>query len=493
MRSPHTRFRPRQATAIGAAALLFAGMSGVAAPAAFAARADVYTINIMSSGMAIQFHDPNLVLQPDVQLGPYTALADLDNLGQSTAQAGAPFLGEYVGPLVGHFNGLGAGQIPPFPPVPGEVRSSYPGQPDDAQRNGGYAIEAKSTGSESTGTVSLGAAPPGSSHATLFSIAHALVDEQGALNAVGSSGVDLLNLGGVLDIGRVASSITMTQSGSGEPTFLTTTDIGTITVSCQKYGLDETGKTGGGTNSGAFADQVNQATQALAASGLSIRYLPAGVTYRPGTRTVDSVRSGAVEVSYQHDVPTQGLVVNTLTLGYVQISATSQTVGSAGTEPPADSALQVHARSLHTVHSALKNQPRMSADDRSVSIITPTLKMMRFGSTLGLPDGCNIVAGSLGAGVAEAGGGDQAGSALATAVENCTMFGNSGGEQLTAAMAAVAPLAVLNPVFDPGIEAFADALETLGRDHAGAVAPFGPTLVGLASSARFFKGCGTTC
>jgi hypothetical protein len=115
--------------------------------------------------------------------------------------------------------------------------------------------------------------------------------------------------------------------------------------------------------------------------------------------------------------------------------------------------------------------------------------MMRFGSTLGLPDGCNIVAGSLGAGAAQAGGGDQAGSALATAVDNCTMFGTTGGEQLTAAMAAVAPLAVINPAFDPGIDAFADALESLGRDHADLVAPFGPTLVGMASSARFFKGC----
>jgi hypothetical protein len=56
-------------------------------------------------------------------------------------------------------------------------------------------------------------------------------------------------------------------------------------------------------------------------------------------------------------------------------------------------------------------------------------------------------------------------------------------------MAAVAPLAVINPAFDPGIDAFADALESLGRDHADLVAPFGPTLVGMASSARFFKGC----
>ena len=512
MNSPRARLRPRQASAIGAAALLFFGVGGAGAQAAAAspaARDGSYNVHIASSGLAVQFHDPSLPLQPDVTVGPYAALAVLDNLGQSQAQAGAPFLGDYVGPLVGHFNGLGAGQIPPFPPVPGEVRSSYPGQPTAVQRNGGYSIEAKSAESESMAAVNLGAAAPGTQDATLFSIAHALVDQNGVLSAVGRAGAGLVNLGGVLSVGKVASSITMSQSASGAAAYVTSTDVGTITVSGQKFGLDQRGLTFAGTNSGASAQQLNDATKALNEAGISIRYIPSTVTYVPGTQTVRSMESGAVEVSYQREVPSRGLVSSTYTLGQVEVSATSQSVGTVD-PPPASGADSPASRpSSGSAGSALKAAAAMAStistsaqgfqaqhrgavtDDQSVALITPTLKMMRFGSTLGLPDGCNIVAGSMGAGATQLGAGEQAGPVLAQGVEQCTMFGLAGGDQLTAGMAAVAPLAVINPAVDPGIDAFADALESLGRDRAESVAPFGPTIVGMAQSARFFKGCRT--
>lgn len=512
MNSPRARLWSRQASAIGAATLLFVGVGAAGAQAADArpaARGGSYNIHIASSGLAVQFHDPSLPLQPDVTVGPYTALAVLDNLGQSQAQAGAPFLGDYVGPLFGHFNGLGAGEIPPFPPVPGEVRSSYPGQPSAVQRNGGYSIEAKSAESESRAAVNIGAAAPGTQDATLFSVAHALVDQSGVLSAVGRAGADLVNLGGVLSVGKVASSITMSQSVSGAAVYVTSTDVGTITVSGQKFGLDQSGLTFAGTNSGASAGQLNDAAKALDAAGISIRYLPSTVTYVPGTQTVQSMESGAVAISYEHEVPSRGLVRSTYTLGQVRISAASQNVGTGDPAPPsgadpaasparsvgAGSSLKAAETTASTISASLQGfqTQRQSAatDDQSVALITPTLKMMRFGSTLGLPDGCNIVAGSMGAGATELGAGDQAGPVLAQGVEQCTAFGLAGGEQLTAGMAAVAPLAVINPAFDPGIDAFADALETVGRDHSEAVAPFGPTIVGMAQSARFFKGCRT--
>ncbi|HTK67629.1 MAG TPA: hypothetical protein VL595_34975 [Pseudonocardia sp.] len=498
------------------------GLAGTGAPAADAASAAgpaIFNVHIVSAGLAINFHDPNLVLQPDVSVGPYTALATLDNLGQSTAQAGAPFLGDYVGPLFGHYNGLAAGQAPPSPPVPGEVHSSYPGQPNAVQRNSGYSIEATSSEKESKGVVALGPQAPGAANASFFSVADALVDRRGALRAVGTAGADALNLG-PLDIGRVSSIITMTQTGSGAPKFLTSTDVGTITVSGQKFGLNEKGLTAAGGNSGASPAQVNQATESLKNAGLSIRYVPGSVTYAPGTRTIQSMESGAVAISYQQEVPSQGLVTNTFTLGYVQVSATASSFGSAassrsetvapatgnastlGAAPgsrassapePASVAHPVtfSTDSLPVAHRMRAAQRSGAGDEQSVAIITPTLRFLRFGSTLGLPDGCNIFFGALGAGAAEAGGGSDAGSALSSGVDGCTQLGNAGGEQLTAAMASVAPLAVINPAIDPGIDAFADALESVGNDHAAEVAPFGPTIAGMGSSARFFKGCET--
>jgi hypothetical protein len=513
----HVHTRSRHASAAGAAALLFIGPSLAFAPDAQAARvngASIYDISVVSNGMAIHIHDPNLVLQPDVAFGPYAALASLDNLGASSATAGAPFLGDYVGPLVGHFNGLGSGQIPPFPPVPGEVHSSYPGQPSALQRNGGYSVQAASSERESKAAVNLGAATPGANNATLFSLAHVLADASGTLNATGSSGVDTLNIGGVLDIGRVSSSITMSDPGSGGPKFVTTTDVGTISVSGQKFGLNQGGLTAAGTNSGSSADQVNAATQSLKQAGISIRYIPSTVTYAPGTQTVQSLESGAVEISDQHDVPSQGVVTTTYTLGYVKLITTTQNasasdaaqiadegsnVSGAGSSNPAAPGLSPRWASLKSavsgpaasaarapVHPAQVHAA--DADGPSVAIITPTLRILRFGAKTGTPDSCNIFFGVLGAGATQAGVGAGSAPALSSAVEQCSTMSNSWGEQISGAMPQVAPLAVINPAVNPGIDAFADALESLGRDRADSVAPFGPTIVGLASSARFFKG-----
>lgn len=130
-----------------------------------------------------------------------------------------------------------------------------------------------------------------------------------------------------------------------------------------------------------------------------------------------------------------------------------------------------------------------SADGSSVAIITPMLRIMHFGATVGTPDTCNILFGTMGAGATQAGIGAGSAPALAGAVEQCSTMSNSGGDQISGAMPQIEPLAVINPVVDPGIDAFAAGLEGIGRDHADAVAPFGPTIAGLAASARFFKGC----
>jgi hypothetical protein len=486
-----TPARSRRASVTGVAALLFVGVTFAAGPAAEAAgtgSTGLYELHVVSSGMAFHINDPNLVLQPDVGFGPYAASAALDNLG-ANATAGAPNLGDYVGPLVGHFNGLGSGQIPRFPPVPGEVSSSYPGDPSAAQRNSGYAIAAASSEHQATATVNLGATSPGATNGTLFSLAQAAVDGSGVLNAVGSAGVDLFNIGGVLDIGRVSSNISMTDAGSGVPKFVTATDVGTITVSGQKFGLDRDGLTAAGTNSGSSADQVNSATEALKQAGISIRYLPATVTYAPGTHTVQSMESGAVQVSDQYDVPSQGLTTTTYTLGYVGLIAKANSSGAVQTAR-VDHASSTASGARSSRATALATR-KFAADGggSDVAIITPTLRILHFGAAIGTPDTCNIIFGILGTGATQAGLGAGSAPAFANVVDQCLTMSSSWGDQINGAMPQVEPLAVINPAIDPGIDAFADALESVGRDHADSVAPFGPTIEGMADSARFFKGC----
>jgi hypothetical protein len=480
-----TSARSWSVSAMGALTL-FAGLSIAGAPAAAAAdarSAGIFDMDLMSSGLAVHIHDPNLVLQPDVVLGGYTALATLDNLG-GDATAGAPSLGDYVGPLVGHYNGLADGQAPPSPPVAGEVHSSYPGEPSAAQRNGPYAIEATSSEHESKALANLGFVTPGSQNAALFSVAHLVSDGKGALKAVGTAGADLLNVGGVLDVGNVSSTVLMNQSGSGAAQYVTTTDVGTIVVSGQKFGLNQDGLTLAGAGAGVSPADLNSAVETLKQAGVTIRYIPADVAYVPGTKTVQSIESGAVEVGYQQDVPSQGLVTTTFTLGYVKLAATTPSGAASRVAGVADPGAFRAASFAAAAHGDRAKQ----GEGASVAILTPTLRMLRFGSTIGMPDGCNIVAGTLGAGAVQLGAQDAA-PAVAGFVDQCATMGNAGGDQLTNLMPAVEPLDVINPAVDPGIDSFADALDSLGHEHAEAVAPFGPTIAGFGDSARFFKGC----
>ena len=165
-------------------------------------------------------------------------------------------------------------------------------------------------------------------------------------------------------------------------------------------------------------------------------------------------------------------------------SAAAATPGRASAvKAPADP-----ARSLGTGLVTPAHARSTAADSKSVAIITPTLKTLRFGSVFGLPNGCDIFVGIFDAGAGEAGAG-EAGSTFTQGVEQCTAAGNASGEQLTAAMAQLEPLVVINPLFNPGIDAFAAALESIGRDQRATVSPFGPTIAGFAADARFFKGC----
>jgi hypothetical protein len=229
------------------------------------------------------------------------------------------------------------------------------------------------------------------------------------------------------------------------------------------------------------------------------------------------MESGAVAVSYQHDVPSQGLTTTTYTLGYVGLTTTTHSsapsvvtqvvrngaMASGATRDAATAVAPAEAKTAResagvrptAVHDVARLLPARvptadsTGDGASVAIITPTLKILRFGATTGTPDTCNIMFGVLGTGATQAGLGAGSAPAFGQAVDSCTAQSTSWGSQISGAMPQVAPLAVINPAVDPGIDAFADALESVGRDHGDAVAPFGPTLVGMAASARFFKGC----
>jgi len=200
------------------------------------------------------------------------------------------------------------------------------------------------------------------------------------------------------------------------------------------------------------------------------------------------------------------LTTTTYTLGYVALTTTTQKSGPSdvahivnGSSTPSGarvgaanaSAPTQRPASMRSVAALLPVVPaRESAadgDGSSAAIITPTLKILRFGATTGTPDTCNIFFGILGTVPRKRESARQrscirpGGRSMHHAVN---LLGSADLWRNAAGRAARGD----QPGRRSGIDAFADGLQGIGRDHAESVAPFGPTLVGMADSARFFKG-----
>jgi hypothetical protein len=297
---------------------------------------NTYTVAVEADGLNIGLQDNSLPLVTKLAASPYAALANLDSIGTSSAQAGAPYLGSALQTIVGTVNGLGHGAVPSLPPPPGYVASSYPSAPTTHQANGPYSVTAESSANESTGNVSVGLAQPGSTNATVFATAHAVANSVGSVTSSGAAGADLLNIGGILDIGNVSSTVTVTQQGSQAPQISTHTDLGTITVLGLPIGINEHGINVVGANVPLPTNVLNQTvSKALAAAGITLKYLPATTQIDPTTNFVESVESGALELTMTQNVPTQGPVTVAFTFARVKVSSVNTAVasdsGTAGT------------------------------------------------------------------------------------------------------------------------------------------------------------------
>src|SRR5882757_4866734 len=127
----------------GAAALAMATAWPDVAWADGGGNANQYAVSIEADAMSGGVYNQTFPLTDYIGTSPYSAIAQLDSQGTSTAAAAAPYLGAFLTPLFATFNGVGPGLIPPFPRVPGYVQSSYPDTPSSMQSNGVYTIRAQ--------------------------------------------------------------------------------------------------------------------------------------------------------------------------------------------------------------------------------------------------------------------------------------------------------------------------------------------------------------
>lgn len=128
-------------------------------------------------------------------------------------------------------------------------------------------------------------------------------------------------------------------------------------------------------------------------------------------------------------------------------------------------------------------------DRPRAAVISPTLSIFSFGAYVGGLTLCGFAAGSI-TSVANAfpGGAQQAGPFTSQFSQGCIKYSQEGSAGFDRLNAFTAPLAVINPYANAFIEAFAGGLETMGAKFGPALAPFGPTVIQLGATVRFFKG-----
>jgi hypothetical protein len=338
---------------------LVAGLGGIAATSGAGAdtgntgtsgagNTNTYNLSAQANALDVLLTDPSLPLSGDLnyEVGPWGASASLNSLGESISDAGAPY-SPSIASLPGTINGLGAGNLPPLPPLPGYVSASYPSNKAAIQSQAGYDIAATAGANTSKGAVGLGVQPSGSPNTTFFATAQTTANPDGSVSLSASAGMDLLDFGQLLDIGNVSSSLSMTQQANQPPKVTSQTTLGTITLLGTSTGL--LGKGASVLEVGVPIDinteLIGTLNTLLAKTGFKLTYLPVTYTYTDGTsstgsspnsaKTLQAVDSGALQVTFSQNIPSQGQVTLSATLGRVYLSTTDTpgigpTTGNSG-------------------------------------------------------------------------------------------------------------------------------------------------------------------
>lgn len=342
-----------------ALAALVVGLGGLAATSGAGAdtgntgssgadNTNTYNLSAQANALDVLLTDPSLPLSGDLnyELGPWGSSASLDSLGESISDAGAPY-SPSIASLPGTINGLGAGNFPPLPPLPGYVSASYPSRKASIQSQAGYDIAATAQADSAKGAVGLGVQPAGSPNTTFFANAETTANPNGSVSLSASAGMDLLDFGQLLNLGNVSSSLSMTQQANQPPKVTSQTTLGTITLLGTSTGLLGKGASvlGVGVPIDINTELIGTLNTVLAKTGIKLTYLPVTYTYTDGTsstgsspntaKTLQAVDSGALQVTYSQNIPSQGQVTLSATLGRVYLSTTDTpgvgpTTGNSG-------------------------------------------------------------------------------------------------------------------------------------------------------------------
>ena len=323
---------------LGALAVLTVGGLALTDSVAHAEAPTDFELLAGASALDIHIADNSLPVTQTIDASPYGATAALSSSGVVKADAGAPYA-PFGYSLPSTVTGVGQGNLPAIPPFPGYVSASYPANSVDEQKTGGYELSARTAERSALGSVRLGQI--GSDNSTGFAIAQALTNDDGTVTTGGAAGASAFSFGGVLDIGRVSSVLSMTKAPDAKPVITGSTDLGTVTVASNfPSGVKDNGSVLFGTPVAVTPASIEALNEALKAYGLRLAYLPRTYTYSDDStstgaqpdakKTLRSITSGALQVSSTQDVPSQGQVDVVYTFGRVTLSATNGGAGALG-------------------------------------------------------------------------------------------------------------------------------------------------------------------
>jgi len=122
----------------------------------------------------------------------------------------------------------------------------------------------------------------------------------------------------------------------------------------------------------------------------------------------------------------------------------------------------------------------------NVAIVTPLLNILTAGTSVGMPEGCNITLGILASGSSQLGLSAPAGPVISTISNMCANAANQGANGWQNLNDQLASLAVINPAADQFIDEFAAVLNVVAS-MGPAFGPFGPDVAALPPLVEFFK------
>jgi hypothetical protein len=333
----HRKILAAGACGFAAAAILLG--TGGAAHAAGTVNMNDYSLVAEGDGFYVSYSSQGIPAVPTSNFSPYAAQSKLGSGGNSTAFAGAPYLGPQLQTLSSLVSGLSGARTPPIPPVPGYATSDYPATVTASESNGPYLVQSNSAQFSSNSEAAVGVS--GSGDATqnpqIFSESSVVANDDGSVASTASAGVDGLSIGGIINALNISSSESLTVGTDGTPKLTTTGDLGTFTVLGFKIGVDSSGFNVLGDSlplpTSTILAQVNSA---LSKSGIGIAVLPATTQKTAGQ--ISSATSGALEIKIKKNVPALGPTTVDEVFGRSTVTATdtgTQTPTTGSSSPPA--------------------------------------------------------------------------------------------------------------------------------------------------------------